>query len=302
MSEQREKEPAPAADAVEPPQPADAPAPESAIETTPPPTEAPAESAAAEEQLPSVPLLTGETAEGKPSTPPEAPKPIDPALAEGAVEAPYEWQPFTLPEGLTQADLNQERVAELQGIVTTKDLSPQDLAQKLLDLHAAEMRAYDQATLQRQMRAFENTQIQWRKDFAGDREIGGAGAKTSQIAANAAIRRILSDDHRYGERLAPAQNGDSRQSDRKAFTDMLLYTGAGNHPEMVRFLSRIENLLRESAREAPAAGPSAVPRDIGSRRPNRGAGNPGPGGQRRVRDFYDHPSSQDALNGGDGKR
>jgi hypothetical protein len=50
-------------------------------------------------------------------------------------------------------------------------------------------------------------------------------------------------------------------------------TGMINHPEMVRGLARIAKMLREPAGSSPSL--SAVPRDIGDRRPTRPGGNLG---------------------------
>lgn len=305
MSENREPEAAvpvpaemPAAvDAALPAvEPADAPIAAADAPASPVGSTETAPSAATEEAPAAAPeaLLSG--AADVPAVAPAA----EPPAAAVPVEAPaaqaYDWQPFTLPDGLA-APLDEARLTNLRDILTTADLSPQDRAQQLLDLHVAEMRAYDEATLQRQMQVFEQTQVGWRDQFKGDPELGGAGARTSLQRANAAIRRFASEDRRFGEPLGQPKNGEARESDHSAFMDAMRVTGMINHPEMVRFLSRVENMLREPAGAAPAIGPSAVPRDIGNRRPSQQGGNPGRGAG-RVRDMYDHPRSGEVFNGG----
>lgn len=246
--------------------------PEQSVAPAEPAPDSPAAEPAAHEEL-----LSG-TDPAQPAVP-DAAKPAEPTRPIEPAPQTFQYADFALPEGV--APLDRERIGEFTGILDDAALDQQSRAQRLVDLHVAEMRRYDEATLQRQKDVFEHTQHSWREEFAADPEIGGAGARTSLVRANAAIRRFTSEDHRLGERLPAASEGETRQSDRSAFMDMLRVTGAINHPEMVRFLNRVEQALREPARAAEAAVP---PRDIG-RRPN-GAGRV------QMRDLYDHPSSQ----------
>ena len=255
-----------------------------------------AAAAAAPEASPATPpletLLSGGT-----EAPAAAVRQTESEAGEAAAPpAVYEWQPFTLPDDLA-APLEEERVAALREALTADGLSPQDRGQRLVDLHIAEMHAYDERALERQISVFQDMQRDWIEKFKGDPEIGGSAAQTSVQHANSAIRRLHSEDRRFGQPLPAQQNGQARESDHSAFMDMLRVTGAINHPEMVRHLTRVENLLREPARAAPAIGPSAVPRDIGNRRPSTQAGNPGRGA-RQMRELYDNPRSQEVFNGG----
>jgi hypothetical protein len=287
--------PAPAPEAAAPAEiaspAATAPA-ESPVET-PPPATAPPEAPAAAPPLEN--LLSG--GPGEASAAP-AEKPAAEAPSEAPPEAPapaYEWQPFAVPEDLKDVSLAEEPLAALRETLTAPDISPQERGQRLLDLHIAEMRAHGERTLERQIETFQEMQRGWIDRFKGDPEIGGAAAQTHLALANAAIRRFAQEDQRHGRPL-PAANGAARESDHSALMDALRITGAVNHPEIVRYFARVEAFMREPARAAPAIGPSAVPRDVGNRRPSAQGGNPGRGAP-RMRDMYDNPRSQEVFNG-----
>lgn len=195
--------------------------------------------------------------EQKPADAAGAEKPED-AAAAAVVEKPEPlvYEPPTLPDGVT---LNDARIAAFDGIIGQHQVPP-EARQQLVDLYVEERRGWEQDALKSQHQAFANTRKTWREQIQGDEELGGAGMETTQAAAM----------HMIDQFVAPAH--------RPAFEQMLVVTGAGDHPEMVRFLANVSKKFGVAPVPVVPAGPA----------PDRGGGA---GRGRRMRDMYDNPTS-----------
>jgi len=244
-------EPAPVAPVPEAPKPADA-----------APVE-PAAPAAPEVPDPSkTPTLLEEA--GKPEvkpdgTKPEGEKPAEaPKPAEAA--APVEFQPYTLPEGVS---VDQTQVGEFNQVLA-KQLPPQELGQSLMDMHVKELQRYDEKLRADQNRVFDETRAGWRKEIVADPELGGSGYQTT-LTAGAKMRDLFVSRH------APGTDGYTK--DMGDFNTFLRTTGAGDHPAFWRMLNNVARKFDEPSAPAAAYKP---PPDIGRK----------PTGRSRLRDIY----------------
>ena len=193
------------------------------------------------------PVVPPTAAEGAPSevlaAEPAAAEPVtEAAPAEPTTEAapaepaPLTFTEFKMPEGIKAEPKQIEAFTELLGKV---DPRTQEGAQALLDLHAASLKefaeTYAKDAAQKQQDVFAETRKTWVDDFYKQ-----AGNKRDTILNDAkwAIGDIF-------------KNADER----KSFTDLLAYTGAGDHPAMIMALSKVAKRLRE--RTAPPQGLAA---------------------------------------------
>jgi hypothetical protein len=176
-----------------------------------------------------------------PITTPEAPKielpKVEPPKAEPPKAEPFTIKDMQLPEGLKADEKAQGQFVEL---VNKYGIS-REAAKDLVGLQSDLVRRASEANTA----AWDQVQDQWRAQVTADSEIGGSkteGALTS-------IAKLLD---RYGEGIP---------SLRQTFD----YTGAGNHPDIVKFLSRIAKDLTEGGPISggpPASGQPRDPADI----------------------------------------
>lgn len=141
------------------------------------------------------------------------------AQAEAPAEAPgqpYEWQDFTVPEGV---QLNEEITTSFKSILEDAKLSPQEKAQSLLDLQGK----LTQSLMESQEQAKAEQAQQWAAQIKADKELGGENySKTVETAVKAI--------EQYGT---------------PELRSLLNETGIGNHPELVKFCHRIGKALSE---------------------------------------------------------
>lgn len=146
-------------------------------------------------------------------------------LAEDAVARPS-YDEFKLPPGLSADPESLKPATEL---FAETGLS-QDQAQKFIDLAMAR----ETAAAQRSVQAFVDLQNQWVSEIKADPDIGGNKLKASLASAARAIDRL----------------------DVPGLREALNFTGAGNHPAVVKAFVRLGQLISED-RFRP--GRSAVP-------------------------------------------
>lgn len=131
--------------------------------------------------------------------------------------APFDAEKLTMPEGLSKDD-------GLWGDFTnlaTKHKLPMALAEELVGLAAKQV----QAVSQKQMALWDKQNEDWQAEVRADKEIGGDKlAGTLQIFSKVASDPELSDP---------------------GFREALAFTGAGNHPAIVRTLARWARALSE---------------------------------------------------------
>jgi hypothetical protein len=154
--------------------------------------------------------------------------------AEAPTGAPEAYETFTLPEGV---EIDEATLGEATEMF--KDIGlPQDKAQKLVDFYTGKLAAAAEAP----QKLWEATQTEWQGQVRSDPEIGGAKLDAAIATAAKAIDKFGGP----------------------ALRDALDITGAGNHPEVVRFFARVGATLSEaefvtgSPKGSAAAKPSAA--------------------------------------------
>lgn len=232
--------------------------------------EAPAPVATPEPVAPAAPAPVAEAPAGpalKPHTdtpdllaePEKAPEPVKPEEKppEAVVpEAPkYE---FKFPETVKAAPEQVEALSTLLGGAKVD----QETAQKLVDMHVAEVQKYAENTLIRQHQAFADTRAGWRKEIQSDPVLGGAGFETTKNGIMEMIRRFVPEE------------------EKASFAEWRQITGSGDHPAFWRLMNRVARTLKQPAPVQPGTPPG----DIG-RAPKGGP-----------RDMYSHPTSIAARN------
>lgn len=124
-----------------------------------------------------------------------------------------------VPEGM---EIEETKLAQVKEILADEALSRAELGQKLFDLHASELKAAFEEPVQLWMK----TQNEWQATIKADAEIGGASLTANLAAVAKAIDSI---------------GGKEAAAIREAF----IFTGAGNNPEIVRFMVRASKALTE---------------------------------------------------------
>jgi hypothetical protein len=141
-------------------------------------------------------------------------------------ETPVEYTDFTLPEGFTiEGDALKAFKEAAAGAKLT-----QEQAQAFVDQHAAALQKAASAPYE----AWRDTQEAWQKEIKADPEFGGAKLEKETIPSIARAIKAFSP------------NAEAEAALRQAFH----FTGAGNHPEMIRFMARIGKSLAEGSHVA----------------------------------------------------
>lgn len=219
---------------VETAQPASPPAP-STVEATPSSpdvkqTEPAKPAEAAKPAIPTAPAsLISEAGKDKPA----AEAPADPAQPPSEPAPSY--QPFTLPEGVS---LDEKELGQFHGVLGKHKLT-QETGQELLDLHVNELNRFSERLTAHQHEVFNRTREGWRNEFIADRDIGQNRRETTLQTCGSMIER-------YG--------GDSKQV--AELRSMLTFTGAGDHPALIRFINNMGRALSEPVPVAASKPPA----------------------------------------------
>lgn len=150
----------------------------------------------------------------------DEPKPADPATP-AEPDKPIEYADFKLPEGV---EVSAEALAAFKEAAAGAKLS-QEQAQSFIDMH---QKAIDAAST-KPYEMWRDTQKQWQDTIKADPEFGGAKLETETLPA---VARAI-------KQFSP--NADAEKALRQAFS----FTGAGNNPEVIRFIARIGMTLKE---------------------------------------------------------
>ncbi len=137
-----------------------------------------------------------------------------PPIVEDAPARPA-YGEFKLPEGVT---VDAESLKPATELFAETGLS-QDQAQKFIDLAMAR----ETAAAHKSVQAFVDLQNQWVSEIKADPDIGGDRLKTSLASANRAIDRLNVPGLR----------------------EALNFTGAGNHPAIVKAFVRLGQMIAE---------------------------------------------------------
>lgn len=150
-------------------------------------------------------IVTGKGEEGKAT---------DGKAAEKA-GAPEAYKAFTLPEGVV---VDEALVAQFQPLAKEMGLT-QEQAQKLVDIQTRELAKGAES----QTKAWAEINEKWVEAAKSDKEYGGA---------------------KFGENIAVAKKALDAFGTPE-LREALEITGAGNHPEFLRFMYRVGKTLKE---------------------------------------------------------
>lgn len=152
-------------------------------------------------------------------TPQEGAESKDGKQPEASTEKqPIEYTAFTLPEGV---EVDEQKMADFKANAAEAGLS-QDQAQKLVDVYTAGLKSANEASTQ----LWYDQQKEWQQAVMKDPEIGGKNFEPMKETVAKAIDLI---------------GGNEAAKIRQA----LEYTGAGNNPEIIRFLYRLGSAIGE---------------------------------------------------------
>ncbi len=116
----------------------------------------------------------------------------------------------------------------------------QEMGQKMVDLYVTESREAADRYTRLQRDNWDRTIEGWRSEFRDDPEIGGNRADTSPSRMGGLLEM-------YGQKAGSDHLSKLR--------DVLTFTGAGDHPEMLRFVNWAASRLVETAKPVAAIGP-----------------------------------------------
>ena len=124
-----------------------------------------------------------------------------------------------VPEGFT---IDEKTMAAFKEALADDKLTPSERGQKLADMHVAALKAASEAPYA----LWKETQTKWQTEVKADAEIGGANFDTMKSTVAKAIDDI------GGEQAAKMR-------------EALDFTGAGNHPEIIRLFYRLAKAATE---------------------------------------------------------
>lgn len=179
---------------------------------------------------------------------PTPPPPVEP---EAPVEEPPlpTYEPFTFPEGVKADDAAVGRYTEVLG----KHGINQEAGQALVDLHVAEIQRVAEAATQHQFEVFAKTQDDWVAETKA--ELGTRFDTTMREAAYGRDAVLLN----------PAYGGSQELLD--SFTNLINFTGVGNHLTFIKGFAAIGRALAEP--KVPNIDPQPVAdRGLGRSRAN----------------------------------
>jgi len=143
----------------------------------------------------------------------------EPAQAQPAAQdtaaAPVSYTDFRLPQGI---EVDPQTMNEARALLGELKL-PQEQAQRLVDFYTGKIRQFGDAQSERWVKLNEK----WVNDFKADQEIGGDRVNDTVSAATKAMNRFGTPGLR----------------------EALIMTGAGNHPEIIRFVARVGKAISE---------------------------------------------------------
>jgi 3-oxoacyl-ACP reductase-like protein len=159
---------------------------------------------------------------------PAAPASDAPKADDKVEGAPETYADFTMPEGMKA---NEEAMTELKSFAKERNLSQAD-AQKLVDLGVKQ----NQNIVDGYKQHIEQAQAKWATDSQADKEFGGDKLKENMAVAQKALDT-------YGT---------------PELKTLLLESGLGNHPEVIRAFYRMGQTLSEDRTIAGARAPASA--------------------------------------------
>jgi hypothetical protein len=222
-----------------------APAAETVVEQAPaetvvePPTSILSEATSTEPLVPEEPAKTEEVKAEEPKAEEAKTEDVKEAVKEPLPTPVYD--AFTLPEGVTLTD---DKVSAFTGLLGEAEqkihadpaqmhAAMQEFGQKAVDLYIAEVKEATERSARFQRETWDRTIGEWQQKFRDDPEIGKNRQDTT-------LQRIGSLLNLYGQQM-----GVERET---AVRDAYALTGAGNHPEVLRWANWMASRLTETPR------------------------------------------------------
>lgn len=165
----------------------------------------------------------------KPVEQPAEVKPAEPVKVEA-----IKYEAFKLPDGITLPEADLGKYTAILG----EHQVPQAAAQQLVDLYVAER----QREIQAQHDTWLRTREGWVNEFKADGEIGGNRQDTT-------LKRVGAVMEQYAQAVGVERADKLKQ--------VLGFTGAGDNPEMVRFVNWAAGFTVERSRAVAATVPKA---------------------------------------------
>lgn len=145
----------------------------------------------------------------------------------------------TIPEGIA---VDEKTLADFKGLIADAKLTPQERAQKLIDLHVGALKAAADGS----QKVWVELQTKWQGDVKADKELGGQNYDAMRSTIAKAVTEV------GGEQAAE-------------IFEAFKLTGAGNHPAIVRLVFRMSKLVVEPDHVAGGAPADGKGKDFASR-------------------------------------
>lgn len=137
---------------------------------------------------------------------------------------PIVYEEFKFPEG---AKVDKEEINKFTDVIGKYNLT-QEAAQELVDMHVNAVQSITKQAHADQWQVFNDQQKEWRTQIMADPVLGGSGHQTAMQKVGQAVETVIKDPDRI-----------------KAFQEALAVTGAGNNPEIVRFVHDVHKYTRQ---------------------------------------------------------
>lgn len=188
---------------------------------------------ATDEADPAKPSDAKDGKDGKP-----APAPADEALAQKPQARTYD--AFKAPDGVKFDDA---QVKSFTDLLDNAELSHQDRAQKLIDMHAGEINRVIKEQRDHQLKSWSDFTDSLKSDFKKDPELGGNRQETSLGIAKYVLEQM---------------GGSADQQ--KDLIAMMNHTGMGNHLGLIRMLNNIYERFLVQPSPVPGNAPNRATR------------------------------------------
>lgn len=167
--------------------------------------------------------------------PAEKPAEVKPEVKPEPIKVePVKYEAFKFPEGIVP---NDQEVGKYTSILAQHQV-PQDAAQQLIDLYTEELKRREQLVRD----TWSRTREGWVSEVKSDPEIGGSRHETTLQRCAAVL-----------DQYAQAAGAERAQK----LKTVLGFTGAGDHPELIRFVNWAAGFTVERARPVAAVVPKA---------------------------------------------
>lgn len=144
-----------------------------------------------------------------------------------------------IPEGVT---IDDKTLTDFKGLLADAKLTPSERAQKIIDMHVGALKAAAEGP----GKVWTEMQEKWQGEVKADKEMGGTNFDATRSTIAKAISDVMGDQA-------------------KEVFDAFQFTGAANHPAIVRLMLRVGKALTEGGPISGGALAEGKGQDFGSR-------------------------------------